>query len=63
MAGENGYRPRDEAGLDMTIEQLSHPSQPFRRKATSSHLSPAHPVRIADAKIDKSLGVDLEGVN
>ena len=45
VAGEDGHHTRDEAGVDVTLEQLSHPSQPFGREATSSHLSPPHLVR------------------
>ena len=44
-SGEDGHQTRDEAGVDVTLEQLSHPSQPFGREATSSHLSPPHLVR------------------
>ncbi|BFU45351.1 hypothetical protein KRMM14A1004_35880 [Krasilnikovia sp. MM14-A1004] len=39
MAGQDGDGSRDEAGVDVTFEQLSHPNQPFRREAGSRHLS------------------------
>jgi hypothetical protein len=42
VAGEDGNRTRNESGVDVTLEQLSHPSQPFQREATSSHLSHPH---------------------
>jgi hypothetical protein len=41
MAGEDGHHTWDEAGLDVTLEQFPYPSQPPRRKATSSHLPPS----------------------
>src|SRR5262249_50289756 len=45
VTGEDSHYTRDQAGIDVTLEQPSQPSQPFRREPTSSHLSPPHLVR------------------
>ena len=53
VADEDGHRTRDEAGVDVPLEQIPHPGQPFRREAsTSSHLSPPHLVRSQFTRCD-----------
>src|SRR5262249_37307637 len=48
VAGEDGHYTGDEPAVDVTLEQVSQPSQPLRREPTSgSHLSPPHLVRFA----------------
>ena len=36
-AGDDGDRTRDVAGVDVTLQHVSHPGQPFRREASSGH--------------------------
>jgi hypothetical protein len=38
VAGDDGDRTRDETGVDVAREHVSHAGQPFRREATSGHL-------------------------
>ena len=45
VAIEDGQHSRHEAGVDVPLDQVSQPRQPFRREPTSSHLSPPHLVR------------------
>jgi hypothetical protein len=37
VAGDDSDRTRDVAVVDMTLQHVSHPGQPFRREATSGH--------------------------
>jgi hypothetical protein len=37
VAGDDSDRTRDVAGVDVTLQHVSHAGQPFRREATSGH--------------------------
>jgi hypothetical protein len=37
VAGDDGHHSRDVAGVDVTLQHVSHARQPFRRETTSGH--------------------------
>jgi len=37
VAGDDSDRTRDVAGVDVTLQYVSHAGQPFRREATAGH--------------------------